>query len=461
MTKVLLIDDNQSVLNFLNVFLLQTGKYEIKTLQDSTKAFDILLDERFDILLLDMDMPEVTGLEILKFISDRKINLTTIVLTGVEDIDLAISAMKLGTYDYLLKPIEEERLLSAIDHAIVERQIETIRSTSKQYLTIEGLTRKDAFRDIITCDEKMIKIFHYAEKFALTNNSVLIWGESGSGKELIAQAIHKISDRREKKFVAVNAGEFAQELFSSEFFGHEKGAFTGASSTKIGFLEAADGGTLFLDEIGELSLPIQVKLLRVLQEEEFHRLGSTQHIKSDVRIIAATNKNLFEEIKNGNFRKDLFFRLNINSINLPPLRERKDDIELLANHFLIKYNQKYHKKIEKISAPVINAFRAYPFPGNVRELMNLINSAIIVETGNELHKKSLPSYFLEKNNSYEEFDSEIIPLSIEEVEKNHIRHVLEFVNQNRTRAAEILHISRANLIAKIKKYKLDQGVHSK
>jgi DNA-binding NtrC family response regulator len=455
MAKILLIDDNQSVLNFLNIFLLQTGKHEIKTIQDSTKAYDLLLDGKYDVLLLDMDMPMVTGLDILKFISEKKINITTIVLTGVEDIDLAISAMKLGTYDYMLKPIEEDRLLKAIDNAIVDKELENISRNSLQTLSLEGLTNKEAFKNIITCDDKMIKIFHYVEKFAITNNSVLIWGESGSGKELIAHAIHKISDRKNKKFVAVNAGEFAQELFSSEFFGHEKGAFTGASSTKIGFLEAANGGTLFLDEIGELSLPIQVKLLRVLQEEEFYRLGSTRHIKADVRIIAATNKNLFEEIKNGNFRKDLFFRLNINSINLPPLRERKGDIELLANHFLTQYNHKYSKKIERISSPVLNTLKAYPFPGNIRELMNIINSAIIVETGNELHKKSLPSYFLENSNSYQDFDSQILPLPMEEVEKNHIKVVLEFVNHNRTKAAEILHISRVNLIAKIKKYKLE------
>jgi DNA-binding NtrC family response regulator len=454
MPKILLVDDNQAVLNFLKIFLLQTGKYEIDTLQDSTKAFNLLDNETFDILLLDMDMPHVTGLDILEHIAKNKINITTIVLTGVEDVDLAISAMKLGTYDYMLKPIEEKKLIKTIEASLEARKFNRGEIELSQSLSLDGLKYKEVFTDIITEDEKMIKIFHYVEKFASTDNSVLIWGESGSGKELIAHAIHKISDRRDKKFIAVNAGSFAHELFSSEFFGHEKGAFTGASTEKVGFIEEANGGTLFLDEIGELSLPTQVKLLRVLQDEEFYRLGSTKNIKVDVRIIAATNKNLFEEIKNGNFRKDLFFRLNINSINLPPLRERKDDFELLANYFLRKFNKKYGKNVERVSVPVLNCFKAYSFPGNVRELMNLINSAIIVETTNELHKKSLPNYFLENNHSYHDLDMGTYPPSMEEVEKEHITRVLEFTNHNKSRASEILGISRVNLIAKIKKYKI-------
>lgn len=455
MIKILLIDDNQAVLNFLRIFLLQKEKYEIKTLQNSTKAFELLDQENFDVLLLDMDMPEVTGLDILKHIKTKKIDIFTIVLTGVEDIDLAISAMKLGTFDYMLKPIEENKLIETIDTAIKQKELAKSEIEPTGKFKLDNLKYKDAFSNIFTCDEKMFKIFQFVEKFAQTDNSVLIWGESGSGKELIAEAIHKISNRRDKKFVAVNAGAFAQELFSSEFFGYEKGAFTGASHDKSGFLEEANGGTLFLDEIGELSLPIQVKLLRVLQEEEFYRLGSTKNIKVDARIIAATNKNLFEEIKKGSFRKDLFFRLNINSIFVPPLRERKGDIELLSNYFLKKFSAKYNKNVNKISEPVLNCFRSYPFPGNVRELMNLINSAIIVESTNELRKKSLPNYFLSTNGSYKEFDEEIIPPTLNEVEKQHIKRVLEFTNNNKTKAAEILDISRVNLIAKIKKYEIE------
>jgi DNA-binding NtrC family response regulator len=455
MKKILVIDDNQAILNFLNIFLLQSGNFETKTLQDSREAYDLLKKENFDVLLLDMDMPHVSGLDILKFIKENNINIITIVLTGVEDVDLAISAMKLGTFDYMLKPIDETKLLNNINEALQKIQIDEKSDDVPGDVERKSLKHTNVFENIITSNREMIKIFRYVEKFAVTDNSILIWGESGSGKELIAEAIHKISKRKEKKFIAVNAGTFAQELFSSEFFGYEKGAFTGADRDKTGFIEEANGGTLFLDEIGELSLPIQVKLLRVLQEEEFYKLGSTKNIKVNVRIIAATNKNLFEEIQNGNFRKDLFFRLNINSINLPPLRERKEDIPLLANHYLKIFNEKYEKNINHISPAFMNCLKQYPFPGNVRELMNIINSAIIIETGSELKKKSLPHFFLESGDFEDDPNGDFKPQSLQEMEKDHIMKVLEFTCGNRTKAADILGISRVNLLAKIKKYELE------
>ncbi|MBE9510386.1 MAG: sigma-54-dependent Fis family transcriptional regulator [Bacteroidetes bacterium] len=453
MPKVLVIDDNQAILNFLNVFLLQSGKFEIQTLQDSRKAFEYLDKADFDVLLLDMDMPNVTGLDVLKYIKEKEINITTIVLTGVEDIDLAISAMKLGTFDYMLKPVNEEKLLATLNSVVKKKELYKTGAKFKKP-SFSGLEHKEAFSKIITQNDEMINIFHYVEKFAATDNSILIWGESGSGKELIAEAIHKISNRRNKKFVAVNAGTFANELFSSEFFGYEKGAFTGAEKNKTGFIEEADGGTLFLDEIGELSLPIQVKLLRVLQEEEFYKLGSTKNLKVDLRIIVATNKNLFEEINTGNFRKDLFFRLNINSIKLPPLRNRKEDIALLANYFLKKFNKKYNKEIKKISKPVINCLKNYSFPGNVRELMNLINSAIVIESSNEIQMKSLPGYCMENMSASTDLIDDTAPSSLKEVEKNHLRKVLSYTNGNKSKAAKILGISRVTLLSKIKQYKI-------
>ena len=454
MTKILIIDDNQSVLNFLKLLLLQTGKYKIETLQDSTKAFGILDAEENEILILDMDMPEVSGMDVLNYINEKKIDITTIVLTGVEQVDMAISAMKLNIHDYLLKPLDEEKLLNNLENIVQEINL---KKPDADFLeSFDTLQYKEEFSKIITQNKDMLKIFHFVEKFANTNNSVLIWGDSGTGKELIAEAIHKISKRRNKKFIAVNAGAFAKELFASEFFGYEKGAFTGATKNKIGFIEEANGGTLFLDEIGELALTIQVKLLRVLQENEFYKLGSTKNIKIDVRIIAATNKNLYEEIKKGTFRRDLFFRLNINSINLPPLKERPEDITLLSTYFIKIFNKEYKKSIKKASKKFLGCLKSYDFPGNIRELKNIINSSIIVETSNELTKKSLPNYFLEKTQNKDEFTGGNAPKSLLQIEIEHIKKVLTFADNNRTKTAKILGISRVSLISKIKKYNLNE-----
>lgn len=455
MKKVLVIDDDQSVLNYLNIFLLQTGKYEVTVLNDSSKAYDRISNGKFDLLLLDMDMPNITGLDILKYLNDNGIELETIVLTGVEDVELAVSAMKLGAYDYLTKPVENEYLLKTMEKAIERKEAKVTEGAEPELISRDELEFKHAFEDIISNSEKMMKIFRITEKIAVTDSSVLIWGESGTGKELIARAIHKISRRRYNKFIAVNAGVFANELFASEFFGHTKGAFTGADADKKGLIEEANEGTLFLDEIGELALPIQVKLLRVLQEGEFFRIGATQHKKVDVRIVAATNKDLQQEIKAGRFRKDLFYRLNMNSIYLSPLRERTGDIQILAHSFLNKFSEDNNKNISKISDIVLKMLNNYDYPGNVRELMNIINSAVIVESSSELKKKSLPQYFLDVASPGEGFASEIEKKSLQEVEKDHIAKMLAYTSGNRTQAAKILGISRVSLISKIKTYNLE------
>jgi len=453
MKKILAIDDDQAVLNYLNIMLLQTGAYAITPLVNSSRAFHELKTNNYDLLLLDMDMPEVSGLDILKHIKDKGIDIETIVLTGVEDVELAVSAMKLGAFDYLTKPVDNDQLLKVISTVLENRKARG-GAAAEASLSREQLTFKEAFQDIISQNAEMIRIFQMVEKMAQPDNSILIWGESGTGKELIAKAIHRISRRRDENFVAVNAGTFANELFSSEFFGHDKGAFTGAHAAKKGFLEEADKGTLFLDEIGELALPIQVKLLRVLQEGEFFRLGSTKNQKVDVRIIAATNKDLLSEMKKGNFRKDLFYRLNMSSVYLLPLRERKGDIPLLCQHFLEKYNQQNQKNIQKISDAALRLLNRYDYPGNVRELMNIINSAVIIESGPELHKKSLPHYFLE-NSQVQEVSAGGRPLlTLSETEMEQIKNVLAHTGGNKSQAAKILGISRVNLLAKIKKYQL-------
>ncbi len=453
MNRILVIDDDQAVLNYLNIFLLQAGIFDVTTLSNSTKAFDVLKSNPYDLLLLDMDMPEVTGLDILKIIQENSIDVETVVLTGVEDIELAVSAMKFGAIEYLIKPVDNERLLDLINRALENRNNQ--KMTDLEIPVSPDLKFGDAFKDIVTQHEKMNAIFSTVEKMAQTDSSILIWGESGTGKELIARAIHKISKRNKESFVAVNAGSFANELFSSEFFGHNQGAFTGATAIKRGLIEEADRGTLFLDEIGELALPIQVKLLRVLQEGEFFRLGSSKHQKVDARILAATNKDLHEEIKKGNFRKDLFYRLNMNSVYLPPLRERKGDIPLLAYHFLKRFCVVNEKKIDKISDAAMKPLTHHDYPGNVRELMNVMNSAVIIESTNEIRKKSLPNYFLESATNLDEGFTNLPLKSMADVEKDHIRKILGYTDGNKSKAAQILGISRITLLAKVKKYKLE------
>ena len=452
MSRILVIDDDQAVLNYLNIFLLQAGTFNVTTLSDSSRAFEFLRNNSYDLLLLDMDMPEVTGLDILKRIREEGVDILTVVLTGVEDVSLAVSAMKYGAIEYLIKPVDTERLLGLINTAIGSRNNRKLMD--HEVPAQPALKFAEAFQEIVTRNEKMNTIFSTVEKMAQTDNSILIWGESGTGKELIARAIHRISKRRKENFVAVNAGTFANELFSSEFFGHNQGAFTGATTLKRGLIEEADKGTLFLDEIGDLALPIQIKLLRVLQEGEFFRLGSTKHQKVDVRILAATNKNLTEEIRKGNFRKDLFYRLNMNSVYLPPLRERQQDIPVLAYHFLKRFCAINEKSIEKISDAAMKPLTQHDYPGNVRELMNVINSAVIVESTNEIKKKSLPNYFLESATNINGGLVDITLRSMADVEKDHIKKILGYTDWNKTRAAQILGISRVSLLSKVKKYKL-------
>jgi len=356
--------------------------------------------------------------------------------------------------EYLTKPVDNERLLTLINTALENRKRQKIFD-QEDSISASDLKFKDAFKDIVTQNERMHKVFSVVEKMAQTDSSILVWGESGTGKELIARAIHLISKRNRQNFIAVNAGAFANELFASEFFGHSQGAFTGATANKRGLVEEADKGTLFLDEIGELALPIQVKLLRVLQEGEFFRLGSTKNLKVDIRIIAATNKNLHEEIKKGNFRKDLFYRLNMNSVYLPPLRERKGDTPLLAHHFLSSFCQINGKRIDKIAEGAMKLLTHYDYPGNVRELMNIINSAVIIESTGDLRKKSLPNYFLENTVLSDNSLGDVSLKSLEDVEKDHIRKILTYTSGNRTKASQILGISRINLLTKIRKYKLE------
>lgn len=466
MKRILVIDDDTAVLNYFMILLTQTERYEVRTLADSAQAFDVIDAGNFDAVMLDMDMPVVHGREVLRYVKEHHPHIEVIVITGVEDVELAVESMKAGAYDYLCKPIDEDRLLRLLDHALERSELRDEVDRLRDEVSLEGLRHKEAFQSVITRNRSFLRVLQRVDQIAESENYVLIWGESGTGKELVARAIHRISRRRDRPFVAVNAGTFASELFSSEFFGHEQGAFTGATRTRAGFFEKANGGTLLLDEIGELELPVQSKLLRVLQEGEYFRLGSTEKRGADVRIIAATNKDLADEIDKGRFRRDLYYRLNICSIFLPPLRDREGDIELLANWFLDKHNRANAKSISLIDTDVIELLETYDFPGNVRELDNIIAEAVVVESGRSLSRRSLPRYLVNAVGAARAgapraggSRAAAIPpeerKSLHEREAEHIRRMLELTGGNRTAAAEILGISRVSLISRIKRYGID------
>jgi two-component system NtrC family response regulator len=450
--RILVIDDDQEVVNYLEVLLRQTDRFEVRTLTRSTEAFEVIAEFKPNLILLDMDMPNVKGIDILNYLSERLDRPEVLVLSGVEDIKLAVSSMKLGAYDYITKPVDPEELIDTMDRALERHRLKSEITMLEE--NRGNSVEHEAFGRIIAHAPQMKKIFRYIETIAPTDCPVLIWGESGTGKELIARAIHTLSRRQGKPFVAINAGVLANELFSSEFFGHIKGAFTGASADKPGILEKADSGTLFLDEIGELSLPIQVKLLRFLQEGEYFQVGGSKVRNADVRVITSTNKNLQEEIPRGNFRTDLFYRLNVCSIHVPPLREREGDIPLLAHYFVEKYCPVHGRKLSRISEDVLTLLQRYHYPGNIRELENIINSAVLLETSHELKRKSLPQYFLEATLKAKFLIADAHNKSMSQVEKEHLERVINYTGGNRTAAARILGISRVTLISKIKSYQI-------
>jgi DNA-binding NtrC family response regulator len=464
MNRILILDDDKAVLNCFFVMLAQAQRFVVETLSDSTRAFETLAGGSFDLLLLDMDMPGVSGMQVLKHVGLHHPDLEVVVITGVGDVQLAVEAMKLGAYDYLCKPVDADRLVGCVDRALERARMRLELRRLREQVGDQGLRSKEAFKDFITQDANVLRILGKVEQIARSQNNVLIWGESGTGKELVARAVHQIGCRADKPFIAVNAPAFASALFDSQFFGHERGAFTGADTARQGLFEEADGGTLFLDEIGEIELPVQSKLLRVLQSGEFFRLGSTKKRGADVRIIAATNKDLDLEIEEGRFRRDLYYRLNISSVFLPPLRERKGDVELLSYAFLDRYCRANGKEIHAIADTVMELLEGYDFPGNVRELANILAGAVVLETGDVLGVHSLPPYLRQATAAHEARVPREVQRTLADVEAAHVRAVLEHTRGNRTAAARILGISRVGLLAKLKRLGIDvdpagRGVH--
>jgi two-component system response regulator AtoC len=454
--KVLIIEDESNMRHMLSM-LLQKAGYEVKGANDGRQGLDALEGEGFDFILCDIKMPRMDGMEFLKSAADKVKDTSVIMMSAYGTVDTAIEAMKLGAYDYISKPFKTDEVLLTLRKA-EERERLKMENVSLRN-QIQRIERTYNFNNIMAKSKEMQSVFDLIKKVADFKTTVLITGESGTGKELVARAIHFNGARHTGPLVSVNCGGIPETLLESELFGYKKGAFTDARKDKIGRFEESHGGTIFLDEIGELPLSLQVKLLRVLQEEEITPLGSTGVHKIDVRVVAATAKNLAEEIAKGLFREDLYYRINVVNIYLPPLRERGEDIPLLAGHFVEIFNEKLGKHIRGISPEVMERFMTYPWPGNVRELENVIERAILLASGDTLELADLPPTL--KTDVYP--SASLAPegvLSIKEasrmVEKDLIERALKKTNGNRTRAAKILEISRPMLISKIKAYGLEQ-----
>lgn len=448
--RILIIDDEESFRHMLSVILKREG-FDVETVANGEEGLEKISTSTFDQILCDIRMPRMDGLEFLKETQKLGLESTIIMMSAYGTVDTAIEAMKMGAYDYISKPFKPDEIILTLKKAD-ERE----RLRKENELLRKTVQREVSFENIVSKNEKMLKIFEVIKKVAPYKSTILITGESGTGKELIARAIHYHSERSKNLFVPVNCGAIPANLLESELFGHVKGAFTDAHRSKKGLFEEADNGTLFLDEIGELPLQLQVKLLRVLQDGEIRRVGDSKSIKIDVRIVAATIKDLSKEVNEGRFRDDLFYRLNVLHINLPPLRERKEDIPLLVKHFIHKYNQSLEKNIKGIDSEALEAMINYRWTGNVRELENTIERAIVLADGENIGLEHLP---IEIKNP--RMETPITPLEEEDysikkaskqLEINLIKKALKKTKGNHTQAARLLEISHRALLYKIKEY---------
>lgn len=443
-SKILIADDDETLCYLLKEELVNEG-HNVDTVYDGKDAIENLKKKSYDILLLDLEMKEVHGEKVLAFVKENHPTTQVIVLTAKTDIRTAIECIKQGAYDFITKPYEFGQLCLTIDRAIEHRDliIKNKILTSKINQVIPS--------SIIGESESIKNVIHLAERAANSDSNILLEGETGTGKELFAEYIHKNSDRREKPFVAINCASLPDQLMESELFGYEKGAFTDAKTSKQGLVEIANGGTLFLDEIGEMSLSLQPKLLRFLENGEFRRIGGISNLSSNVRIIGATNKNLMKEAEKKSFRRDLLFRLNVITLTIPPLRERQNDILLLAEYFLQKKSPV--RAIKRLSEEAKKELMLYNFPGNVRELEHIIERAIIFSDGEIIYPKDLniPKDQFSFSNFVKE-DGTL--LSLEELEKEHIKRALDKYNWNRENTSRALGISQKTLYSKIIKYNL-------
>jgi DNA-binding NtrC family response regulator len=449
---ILVVDDENEALVLMKELFEQNG-YKTLTANDGEIALQMVEDEQPDIIVSDIVMPNMDGMTLLKKVKETNPDIAVIMVTANGAIENAVDAMKMGAKDYILKPFRLNEVLTKVQNLARLRMLEIENQTLRK-----EVRKKYNFDKIIGKTPIMTELFQRVEAVAPTPSTVLIRGENGTGKELIAHAIHYNSTRVKGPLVKVNCGVLSEGVLESELFGHVKGAFTGAHRDKMGRFEMAHGGTIFLDEIGDISLNMQVKLLRVIQEKEFERVGGNETIKVDVRIIAATNRNLEEAIAEKKFREDLYYRLNVIPIVVPPLRERKDDIPLLVDHFIKKFNTDFNKSIQGVDEEALQALMAYDWPGNIRELENVLERAIVLSRSDVLTVKDFPETIgvqKYRNNHFSYVEGQQLNDLVEQFEKNIIEQALEKFNGNKLRTAEKLGIHRSTFMSKLKKYQIN------
>ncbi len=440
MINILVVDDEEPFRRLLKKELTRKG-YAVEVAPDGSEALRLLRDRSFDVILLDVVMPGVDGISLMKKLKEDSGAPAIIVLTGKATVETAVEAMKNGAFDYLTKPYKLDELV-----IVVDRAYEFSRLSVKSKLLEQELVRQESPFEFIGRSRQVQEILALIQKVGPTDSPVFIQGESGTGKELVANTVWHYSKRKDMPIIALNCAALSENLIESEIFGHEKGAFTSAFQTKHGLVEVADKGTLFLDEIGEMPIGLQAKLLRFLDSGEFRRVGGNKNLRVDVRVIAATNKDLSAVIKTGAFREDLYYRLNVINIAIPPLRERREDIAELARHFLAKYAKKLAKPITDFTAEALELLSAYRWPGNVRELENVIERAVIVCESGTIGAEDLSI------SSYDAVADMSVNPSLEEMEKNYILRVLKEAGGNQSKASQLLGIDRKTLYLKLKKY---------
>jgi len=445
--NILVVDDEKNIREGLKI-LFQRDNHNVFLAADGKEALEIIENNEIDVIVTDLIMPNISGEELMNKVNKDYFNIPIIILTAHGTIETAVKLMRDGAYDFLTKPLNIEKLSLIVKRALSQRDliIENRNLLSK--------IKNFEFGKIIGKSEKIIQLFNKIEQIAPTKASILIQGENGVGKEVVANLIYELSNRKDKPFVKVHCAALSESLLESELFGHEKGAFTGAIKMKKGRFELADNGTIFLDEIGEISQNIQIKLLRIIQEKEFERVGGEETISVDLRIISATNLDLKKEVEKGNFREDLYYRFNVIPINVPPLRERREDIPLFISNFISEFSKENNKLISEVSTKAKNALINYDWPGNVRELRNVLESAVVLTSNNIIDLDDLPSY-IANNTDTKNLLKINLPMNLSNIEKKSIISTLKLTNGNKSKASELLGITRKTLQNKINEYKIE------